>query len=35
MNAFPCRICSESYASREERAACEERNIADRSWLTA
>ena len=34
MNAFPCRICPESYASREERAACEARNIADRSWLS-
>lgn len=34
MNAYPCRICPESYATAEERAACERRNIADRSWLS-
>lgn len=34
MTDYPCRICSERYATAEARAACEERNIADRSWLS-
>lgn len=31
---YACRICPERYATAEERAACEERNISERSWLS-
>lgn len=34
MNAYSCRICPETYATPEQRAACERQNIADRSWLS-
>lgn len=34
MNGYPCRICDAEYDTREERAACEKQNIADRSWLS-
>lgn len=35
MNGYACRICPERYATAEERAACEQQDIAERVWLTA